>query len=92
MSLEGLSLALSMKIRKVLVYVSTAVPIATAAAKQYVPRSRNELHTIFEHHFTDFCDQYDEKYSASYGMYRLERIQQIGERFVTLVEQTADKS
>jgi len=25
--------------------------------------------------------QYDEKYAATYGMYRLERIQQIGERF-----------
>jgi hypothetical protein len=29
----------------------------------------------------DFCEQHDEKYAATYGMYRLERIQQIGERF-----------
>jgi len=38
---------------------------------------------IFEHHFTDFCEQYDEKYAAKYGMFRLERIQQIGEQFST---------
>ena len=29
----------------------------------------------------DFCDCYDDKYATIYGMYRLERIQQIGERF-----------
>jgi len=34
-------------------------------------------------HFADFCRQYDEKYAATYGMYRLERIQRIGERFST---------
>lgn len=32
---------------------------------------------------TTFCEQYDEKYAATYGRYRLERIQQIGERFST---------
>ena len=46
-------------------------------------RGRNELHTIFDHHFPDFCEQYDEKYASKYGMFRLERIQQIGERFST---------
>ena len=39
-----------------------------------------ELHTICERHFGA---QYDEKYAATYGRYRLERIQQIGERFCT---------
>ncbi len=47
------------------------------------PGGRNELHTIFDRHFPDFCEQYDEKYAAKYGMFRLERIQQIGERFAT---------
>lgn len=62
-------------------YVSTAISVATTVTNQYVPRGRNELHTIFERHFGDFCTQYDEKYAATYGRYRLERIQQIGERF-----------
>jgi hypothetical protein len=53
------------------------------ATNRYVPRGRNELHTIFERHFAYFCEQYDEKYAATYGMYRLERIQRIGERFST---------
>ncbi len=47
------------------------------------PRGRNELHTIFERHFAEFCEQYDAKYAATYGMYRLERIQQIRERSCT---------
>lgn len=64
-------------------YVSPAVAPETAAAKRYVPHGRNELHTIFERHFVDFCQQYDDKYAATYGMYRIERIQQIGERFST---------
>jgi hypothetical protein len=36
---------------------------------------------IFGRHFPDFREQYDEKYAATYGRYRLERIQQLGERF-----------
>jgi hypothetical protein len=63
--------------------VSTAISVATTARNQYVPRGRNELHTIFERHFEDFCEQYDEKYAPTYGRYRLERIQQLGERFST---------
>ena len=53
------------------------------ATNRYVPRGRNELHTIFERHFANFCEQYDEKYAGTYGRYRLERIQQLGERFTT---------
>jgi hypothetical protein len=55
----------------------------TTARNQYIRHGRNELHTIFERHFADFCDRYDGPYSARYGRYRLERIQQIGERFAT---------
>lgn len=54
---------------------------ATSADARSVPRGRNELHTIIDRHFADFCEQYDEKYAATYGMYRLDRIQHIGERF-----------
>jgi hypothetical protein len=63
--------------------VSTAISVAITERNQYVPRGRNELHTIFERHFANFCEQYDEKYAATYGRYRLERIQQLGERFCT---------
>ncbi len=63
--------------------MSTAVVSSISGAKRYVPRGRNELYTIFECHFDDFREQYDEKYAATYGMYRLELIQQVGERFST---------
>lgn len=64
-------------------YVNTPAFSETIAAKRYIPRGRNELHTIFERHFAKFCEQYDDKYAGTYGRYRLERIQQIGERFST---------
>ena len=54
-------------------YVGTTAYAETIAAEQYVLRSRHELNTIFERHFVDLCEQYDEKYAASYVMYRLER-------------------
>ncbi len=63
--------------------MSTVSSVTTTAENRYVPRGRNELHTIFERHFDDFCEQYDEKYASKYGMFRLERIQQIGEKFST---------
>ena len=53
------------------------------ATDRYDPRDCNELHTMFEHHFANFCEHYEEKYAATYGRYRLERIQQLGERFCT---------
>jgi hypothetical protein len=63
--------------------VSTAISVATTAANRYVPRGRSDLHTIFERHFDDFCAQYDETYAPTYGRYRVERIQKIGDRFCT---------
>lgn len=61
--------------------VSTAVAVTPTPGARYVPRGRNsnELHTIFDRHFADFCDQYAEKYATTYGLYRLGRIQHIGE-------------
>ena len=47
------------------------------------PTGPNQLHTMFERHFDEFCDAYDEKYAATCGMFRLDRIHDIGERFLT---------
>ena len=60
--------------------------IATAPiskkSKYYVPRGRNVLHTIFEKHFTDFCDVYEDQYADKYGKFHLDRIMAVGEHFV----------
>ncbi|MCF7939629.1 MAG: hypothetical protein K9L68_13615 [Spirochaetales bacterium] len=48
-----------------------------------LPRGRNTLHQVFEHHFTDFCIRYDEEYADTFGKFRLERIQVVGEHFLT---------
>lgn len=62
--------------------METATRAPTTRAR-YIPRGRNQLHTIFERHLDEFCDVYDERYGAKYGMFRLERIREIGERFLT---------
>ena len=61
---------------------ATRAPAISTRAR-YIPRGRNQLHTIFDRHLDEFCDVYDEKYAAKYGMFRLERIRDIGERFLT---------
>jgi hypothetical protein len=48
-------------------YVGNAASPATTAAARYVPRGRNELHTIFDRHFSDFCDRYDEKFATTFS-------------------------
>jgi hypothetical protein len=84
-AIEEKAMYLKQEARYARIYlVSTAISVATTARNRYVLRGRNELHTIFERHFADFCEHYEEKYAATYGRYRLERIQQIGERFCTI--------
>ena len=46
-------------------------------------RGRNQLHTIFERHFDEFCDVYDERFATTYGLFRRDRIRDIGKRFLT---------
>ncbi|WP_394706898.1 transposase zinc-binding domain-containing protein [Marispirochaeta sp.] len=50
---------------------------------KYLPRGRNTLHQVFERHFPDFCSRYDEEYADTFGKFRLERIQAVGEHFLT---------
>jgi len=64
------------------VETATRAP-ATNTKACYIPRGRNQLHTIFDRHLDEFCDVYDEKYAAKYGLFRLERIRDICERFLT---------
>jgi hypothetical protein len=64
------------------VETATRAPAISTKAR-YVPRGRNQLHAIFDRHLQEFCDVYDEKYAAKYGLFRLERIRNICERFLT---------
>ncbi len=48
---------------------------------RYIPRARNQLHEIFDQHFDDFCAQYDERYARKFGMFRADRIMEVGNRF-----------
>jgi len=55
----------------------------TISRHRYIPRGRNQLHTIFERHLDEFCEVYGERYAATYGTFCLGRIRDIGERFLT---------
>ena len=66
--------------------MSSSVSAATAYLEKhqnYVPRGRNVLHTIFEKHFKDFCDLYEEQYADRYGKFHLARIMDVTEHFLT---------
>ena len=56
---------------------------ATAGHKRYIARGKNQLHTIFEKHFSESCDQDDERFAQKYGRFRLRRIERVAGRFGT---------
>ena len=67
----------------VLLYVATSTsPTISTTQNEYIPRGRNVLHTIFENHFQDFVDHYEEKYEKEYGKYRLARIVSVVNNFI----------
>ena len=55
---------------------TSAVPRSPGVSTRhrYLPRGRNQLHTVFERHFNELCDLYHERYATTYGMFRLDRI------------------
>ena len=48
----------------------------------YIPRGTNVLQCIFKDHFADFKEQYDEKYSNTYGKYGIDSITVVVEEFL----------
>ena len=48
----------------------------------YLPREKNILHTIFENHFKDLCDTYEEQYAEKYGRFYLDRIMGVADHFI----------
>ena len=55
-------------------YTALAASLSRSPKYQYIPRGRNRLHEIFERHFAECCDQYEERYANAYGMFRLDRL------------------
>jgi len=47
-----------------------------------IPQGQNVLQQIFKDHFDDFINQYDEKYAAAYGNYRIDRRTEVVEEFM----------
>jgi len=40
----------------------------------------------FEKHFQEFCNAYEETYVEWYGKFRLDRIMEVGEHFLTFYD------
>ncbi|HEB11625.1 MAG TPA: hypothetical protein ENI06_10485 [Spirochaetales bacterium] len=51
-------------------------------------RGTNILQTIFKEHFPDFAESYEEMYALTYGRFRLERITEVVENFMSCGDYT----
>ncbi|RLG30585.1 hypothetical protein DRN97_10355 [Methanosarcinales archaeon] len=63
--------------------IKVQVEIPPSSRASYTPRGRNTLQTICEKHFQDFCNSYEESYADRYGKFRLDRIIEVDEHFLT---------
>ena len=52
------------------------------APSVYIPRHRNVIYQIFNEHFQNFTDNYEEKYASNCGLYNLERITEVVTKFL----------
>ena len=57
--------------------------LETESSGGYVPRTQNLLQHLFVEHFPTFVDSYDERYAEQFGKFRLQRIEEIAQRFIT---------
>ena len=57
-------------------------PHTQEAPSVYIPRHRNVIYHIFSEHFQNFTDNYEEKYASNCGLYNLERIIEIVNKFL----------
>ena len=57
-------------------------------ATTYAQRGTNILQTISKEHFPDFADSYEEMYAPTYGRFRLERITEVVENFMSCGDYT----
>ena len=65
-----------------------SLPLSLNQPHTYVQRGTNVLQTIFKGHFQNFADNYEEKYAPTYGRFRLERITEVVENFISCGDYT----
>ncbi len=54
----------------------------------YSQRGTNILQTIFKEHFREFAESYEQKYAPAYGRFRIERITEVVENFISCGDYT----
>ena len=52
-------------------------------SKTYIQKGPGLLNTILKNHFVDFSQSYEDKYQEKYGAYRLERISNFVENYLS---------
>jgi hypothetical protein len=55
-------------------------------APTYAQRGTSVLQTIFKEHFREFAENYQQKSAPTYGRFRLKRITEVAERFLSFGE------
>jgi len=64
------------------VQAQATLPIAPVTRRVYRPRGVNDLQTLFKKHFQRIVEQYESKYAAIYGRFRIDRITEVVEKFI----------
>ncbi|KKK89431.1 hypothetical protein LCGC14_2733160 [marine sediment metagenome] len=54
----------------------------------YSQRGTNALQPIFKEHFQEFADTYEQKYAPTYGRFRMDRITEVVENFISCGDYT----
>ncbi|GAH24900.1 unnamed protein product, partial [marine sediment metagenome] len=71
-------------------YVQAQLSLALGSnqPQRYSQRGTNALQPIFKGHFQEFADTYEQKYAPTYGRFRLDRITEVVENFISCGDYT----
>jgi len=68
--------------------LSLGLRVSPHSVRTYSQRGTNALQAIFKEHFQEFAENYDRKYAPQYGRFRLKRITEVAERFLSCGDYT----
>ena len=60
-----------------------SLALSSNRPQTYSQRGTNVLQAIFKEHFQEFTDTYEQDYAPTYGRFRLERIMEVVENFIS---------
>jgi len=70
------------------VQAQLSLALGSNQPQRYSQRGTNALQPIFKEHFQEFADTYEQKYDPTYGRFRLDRITEVVENFISCGDYT----